>query len=842
VTNVAQRSFAGGELAPSLYARTDQTKYATGLRTMRNFFPQRHGGAANRAGTVFDAATKGNGTVRLLPFVYSPDPTQTYVLEFGDFYLRVHQGGAPVIVASASNWAEGLGYDLGALVVHNGVFYYNLIPFGGLAEPPHSSWYTLPGNVYEIPTPYAAEDLMALGVAQSADVLTIVHHNYAPRELRRTGHTFWTLTTIDFSLAALAPPPLPPLVAGPTAGSPPPGTRTYYAVTAVTTEGEESAILTDAFPDVLPTAELPVIVEWKSAAGVGIDHYNVYRGPDGATWGKIGEANDMLDALTFKFTDTGETPDFDTQPPVERNPFVGAGNYPSVVTYYQQRRLFANTLNKPETVWASRTGAASSFIVHSPLQDDDAVTFSLQGRQVNAVQHLLDLARLLTFTTGGEWQVNGDDAGVLTPTTVNPTQQLYHGASARPPIVIGNAVVYLQARGSVVRDLLRSVDGFQSGDLTIYASHLFDGYEIVDWAYQQTPHSLVWAVRSDGVLLSLTYLREHEIWGWAHHDTEGAVENVVVVPEGTEDAVYLVVRRTIDGATVRYIERMASRTITAVTDIRELVFLDSALEYDGRNTDASRTMALSSVGAWTAESQLRVTASAAVFDADEVENAIVFYYSNGAEAFRVRILEVLSSTQVTGLPTKTVPAEFRNQPLSLWARAVNVLAGLEHLEGESVGVTGDGYVLASPNNPSYQPLVVANGQITLPTTVAVAQVGLPYVCDLETLDIDAPSGQSLRDRKLLVNQVSILTERSRTAFVGGSFPAATAASLVDRMEELKVRDATDQYGPVQLRTEQLDSLTTNRWKVGGRFALRVVDPVPFTALAMIPQGYFPGAR
>jgi hypothetical protein len=116
VSNVVQRAFVGGELAPSLYARTDQQKYATGLRTMRNFFPQRHGGAANRSGTEFDAATKANGAVRLIAFVFSPDPTQVYVLEFGDFYLRVHQAGAPVVVEGVGAWAPGAAYDTSALV------------------------------------------------------------------------------------------------------------------------------------------------------------------------------------------------------------------------------------------------------------------------------------------------------------------------------------------------------------------------------------------------------------------------------------------------------------------------------------------------------------------------------------------------------------------------------------------------------------------------------------------------------------------------------------------------------------------------------------------------------
>jgi hypothetical protein len=108
-------------------------------------------------------------------------------------------------------------------------------------------------------------------------------------------------------------------------------------------------------------------------------------------------------------------------------------------------------------------------------------------------------------------------------------------------------------------------DSYEGTDLTVFAAHLFQKYTLVDWDYALNPNSIVWIARSDGTLLGLTYLREHAIWGWHRHDTDGEVENVCVVPEGAEDKVYLVVRRTINGSVKRYIERMASRTYTDET-------------------------------------------------------------------------------------------------------------------------------------------------------------------------------------------------------------------------------------------------------------------------------------
>ena len=96
MTTFSQKSFSGGEISPSLYARVDQVKYANGLKTCRNSMVMRHGGTTNRPGTVFVAEVKDSSkTVRFIPFIFNSD--QTYVLEFGDQYMRVLRNGAQVV-------------------------------------------------------------------------------------------------------------------------------------------------------------------------------------------------------------------------------------------------------------------------------------------------------------------------------------------------------------------------------------------------------------------------------------------------------------------------------------------------------------------------------------------------------------------------------------------------------------------------------------------------------------------------------------------------------------------------------------------------------------------------
>lgn len=988
MTNVVQRSFTGGEISPELYARTDQVKYATGLRTLRNFLVQRHGGVANRPGTALVAETKASGAVRPLKFVFNDD--QTYLLEFGDRYMRVYQNGGQLVALGAAAWVTATPYALGALVSNGGITYYCTAAHtsGATTQPGvgaswASDWYALAagpaGPIYEIPTPYLAADLATLQIEQAADVVTIVHQHYAQRELRRTGHTAWTLVPITFA-------PSIGKVTNVAATGGAVGAVTYWAITAIDgATGEEGLPAFFSAADKVPSAGTPTSLTWNPVAGaIG---YNVYRSSDGQTYGLVGPAGGTQTSVTdtgwatttasvstnfpgwsgaadqarnavvatapekaydgnytvngkitlsaaggapgvaegrirayysrdgeprvdaglvyadltifgarsstrvFEGTlsvpdngyatltidlvpevngddssgfvtstcaidtstapnnvvswqktgtgarDTGVQVDYLASPPTLPTLFQTPGSYPAAVGLYQQRRLYGNSLEDPERVWGSRSGVFSSFTTSTPLQDDDALSFTLASRQVNAVRHMLDVGRLYLFTASSVVVIGEADGDVLTPSNINARQRLAIGASTLSPIVVGNVILFVEARGAIVRDLYADVvQSYKSNDLTLFSAHLVDGYTFVSWDFARTPHSILWIVRSDGTMLGLTYLREQEVWGWHRHDTDGAIENVCVVPEGGEDRVYLVVRREIDGVTKRYIERMHVRTITALTDPRDLAFVDSGLSYDGRNTGAT-TMTLTGGVAWDEGEQLTCTASGASFVAGDEGNAVPFYDADGVERFRVVIEAVVSPTIVTVRANRLVPLDARGVATTAWARAVDVLTGLAHLEGKAVAVVADGVVVASPNNAAYTPIVVAGGQITLDQPAAVVHVGLPYISDLETLDIDTPQGASLKAAKLLVQRVKVLLKSSRGGFVGRAIPSGS--DPLEKMDELKIRDGSDAFNPIALRTGQVEADIPAQWNSNGRIALRQVDPAPLTVLGVIPQGIIP---
>lgn len=569
--SVIQRSFAGGEWAPALHARADLEKYSEAARTCRNFLVLRHGGAANRPGFRFVSACKTtDANVRLLRYV-SENPNESIVIEAGSGYLRFYQNGGPVSLASAATaWSGATAYVEGDLVSRLSVNYYCVLAHTNHQPPDATYWHPLTGLVYEIPTPYTTGGLF--NWEQSGNVITLTHRLHDPRELIYFGLTNWVLRLVTTQPVL----PAPTSVAS-TVGVV--GTRTYaYKVTAAAEETYEESLPNDpsAFAAACdePTPENPNILTWDAATGV-VEWY-VYLDPyTNGAYGFIGTTD------TPTFHDVGFVPDFAVTPPLARTPFVSAETRPHICTHYQQRRFFAGSSATPEQIEGSRTGFPNNFGISSPLQDDDALSFRIMGDQHHPVRHMLPLKTLLVLTDGGGWTV-GQPKIPLTPSNIPADQEIYVGAAPDVrPVVVGNSVIYLQSRGSIIRDIRfeNEVEGLAGRDLTVFATHLFDGHVIDRMDYAYAPDSIVWAIRDDGVLLGLTYLREQNVWGWHRHDTDGLFEQVCVVPEGDADAVYVVVMRTIGGVNKRYIERLEARTILDFDE--DSFFVDSGLSYSG---------------------------------------------------------------------------------------------------------------------------------------------------------------------------------------------------------------------------------------------------------------------
>ena len=265
----------------------------------------------------------------------------------------------------------------------------------------------------------------------------------------------------------------------------------------------------------------------------------------------------------------------------------GVDDYPTATTYHEQRRWFAGTNEKPQVMWATRTGTESNLTSSLPSRDADGLELRVASMQNNQIRHLVPLADLIALTAGGEFRMFADGAPAITPTSVSIKPQGYSGANNVQPVVSSGSVLYVQAQGSRIRELAYGGEssnyGYRSVDVSIMAPHRFNGYTVNQLAYTRAPEPTLWAVRNDGVLLGMTYVPDQQVYGWHAHDTAGTFESACVVAEGNEDVLYVVTRRTIDGRSVRYIERLRTRIFTQLEDA---FFVDSGLTYDGAATTA----------------------------------------------------------------------------------------------------------------------------------------------------------------------------------------------------------------------------------------------------------------
>lgn len=806
-SSLIQASFTGGELSPSLYGRVDLARYGTSLKTCRNFIVQTYGGVRNRAGTKFMAEVSNNAVRhRLIPFAFST--TQTYVLEFGHETMRVYKDGGQVVYSS-----------------------------GGSA-----------GLPVEIATPYAEEDLPLLTFTQSADIMYICHPDYHPRTLSRTAHDAWAMASFEN-------------IKGPFQDINTTATTTVYASAStgsVTLTASSSIFAAANVGQLFFIEQKDYGQPWEASKAVSTNDIRrsdgkYYKAVAGGTTGTLRpthEADKASDGtveweflhpgfgvceITAVASGTSASATVKQRIPDAAavsggatykwafEAWGGTQGYPATVGFHQQRLCFANTSAQPQTVWMSRTNAYVDFGKSNPIADDDAVTFTIASRQVNAIRHMLTLDKLVLLTSGGEWIVAGAENNTITPSSIDIRQQGYRGSSTVPPQVIGNTALYLQDKGQTVRDLGYEFasDSYTGNDLTVLSSHLVQGYQIEEWCYQQVPFSCLWVVRDDGVLLSMTYMREQQVIGWHRHDTDGVVESVCAISEGNEDALYVVVKRTIGGTAKRYVERMASRFIS---DIKEAFFVDSGLSYDGRNTGAT-TMTLTSSGSWEygSSATYTLTSSASYFVSGDVGSEIHLPMSDG-RVLRLAITARSSGTVVTVSINRDVETALRAAATTNWIHARKSFSGLSHLDGKTVSILADGHV--APQK------VVSSGAVTLAQAAGVVHIGLPIQADFETLDISAPQGETIRDKNKIIQAVRMLLEESRGLYAGRD-----ASNLI----EYKQRAQEGYDAPIELLTGIADILIGATWSKSGRVFVRQSDPLPLSILAAIPEVTVGGA-
>jgi len=862
---IEQSSFAGGIVAARLKRRADQPRRLYGVEELRNLLVRSDGTLANVPGTRFLSAVKNSShRVRLLSFIFNDE--QSYALELGNGYARFYVDSAMLVTSGVAAWSGATAYAVGDLAKSGGTNYYCTVAHTNktpASNPAH--WYAQIGNIYEIPTPWALADLADLRTEQVADIVWIVHRGHPVMQLRRLGHTHWTLLPASFQPELSGPTGIAAVKDG---GS---GVHTYrYKVTALQRETMEESLVgrrsasvgtvsidaggpggalglvappgtfavgEDVFITALtPTLSNPAISAHFSAVLLGkplrvasitmpdlserawllgtedvpfefadatvsrtfaeitsavfprpasfgvskvahtvswtavpdASEYWVYKEKNGV-YGFIGIASGT------SFEDEGQEPNVQETPPIYTVPFSGPGRYPGVVAVHQQRLVLASSDEEPQAVWLSRTGNFKNFTIRSPLLPDDSVTFTVAGSTVNEIRGLLVAGQMLVLTSGAIWKVTGDSSGSIRPDAINLEPQSFDGIANVAPLAVGGATLYVKALGGRPHDMRYEFgsDSYGGRDLGAFAPHLFGGRNIESWARMIAPSSVVLAQRSDGVLLGLTYEAAEEIAAWWRRDffreaPDGstivdACESVTVIPENGRSTAYVVVRRTINGATKRYVEFVEDRYADHDDfDPRtQGFFVDSGLTYDGTNATAT-TLTLSGGPPWDPPGTLALAASAPLFALGDVGNGfrLSLLAADGSVTAEVEV-DVTAFTDnqnVTVVPRSTVPVALRGVATVQWVKMVDELSGLSHLEGEQVVACADGVALG--------PFVVASGAITLAAPYGVIHVGLPICSEIGTLPMASHENASLAVVRKNPRSIVLHADRLREVLVG----------------------------------------------------------------------------
>ena len=638
-------NFRAGELSPRLEGRIDLDKYNEAAQTMQNMlvFPQ--GGTTRRPGSYYAGTSKDGGQVRLINFEYSDEQAyvlefgNNYIRFFKDGGILTESqktitgatAANPVVVtASSHGYSNGdrvfITEVTGMTELNNREFTvankttntFELSGIDGSAFTAYSSG-GKSGKIVEVTTTYTTAQVFEINHAQSADVLFLAHKDHEPAKLTRTTASSFTLTDIDF-------------IDGPWLDEN--ATTTTLYASAATGNGITITASADLFSsdDVGRYIRFREILEiehdeWAAStsyannATVRFDGH-VYKNVTGSTqtsgntapvhltgtetygsiqWEYQHDEHGHVRIVGFTSTTVVTADVHEDQYGNSRLPdsavgssnantrwslgaFGGDQKFPRAVAFYEQRLYFAGTVGQPQTLFGS---VSADFENMTPgTNDDDAVSFTIASDQVNVIKHLLPARFLQILTTSAEFTLSGGAGNEpVSPTNVNVLRETTFGSSSIRPLRAASSTIIIQKGQEKVKEITFDdrQDGLAGVDLTILADHVTRG-GVSDMVWQQEPELIVWFVHTDGRLVGLTYDRANNAVGWHTHPLGGSatVESITAIPSGSEDQVYLSVKRTINSATVRHIVYLKS--INFGTDISDAFFLDSGLTYDGSAT------------------------------------------------------------------------------------------------------------------------------------------------------------------------------------------------------------------------------------------------------------------
>jgi len=814
-----QTNFTAGELTPKLAGQVDFKKYNNGVEKMENMtvFPQ--GGTNRRYGSRFVCEVKNSANAtRLIPFEFNV--TQSYILEFGNLYIRFYKDNGQIVEASktitaitkanpAVVTATSHGYSDGDHVWINSVVGMtevnsrrftvankttNTFELSGVASGSYTT-YSSAGTaekVYEIATSFTSAQVFDLQFTQSADTMFIVHPSHEPTKLTRTGHAVWTIAEVDFQV-------------GPFLDT---NTTTTTLTTSATTVGTGRTLTASA--SLFASTDVGRYVK----LGTGWGEITAYTSVTVVTW-----------TITVAATGSGSIT-------WALGAWSNTTGFPSTVSFYEQRLVFAGSTDNPQTIWASESGAYEDFDA-GDASAADAFTYTIAANRVNVIRWLAPSRDLIVGTAGGEFRVGRPTGEPLKPDNVTITQQTTYGGHTTQPIQIGSAVLFVQRQKRKVREFAYRFedDAYVAPDMTLLAEHITgDGIDDVDYA--QEPESIYWAVREDGVLLGMTYQREEDVVAWHRHLFGGTDQNCTIT---ASDYTNIQTGTTLkftksDGTTVTFTSEASSgdapdetlgfRPNESNDTTADNIFtaVNAHADFTVANPAAAIVTVFETTPAGTGLLTVESSDTVRLTTTDEKESKVKSV-SSISETLENQVWIVIERI-INGSTVKYV--EYLDSTLNMDSGLSGTVTGssttvtsLDHLEGETVQILIDDAV--------YPTQKVSSGAITvsLPSTFAdkTIEVGLGYISTIKTMRVEAGAeAGTAQGRKKRYNEVTVRLYKTVGATVNGDqIPFRTSASPMGQ--------------PISSFTG--DKRVSNLgWDRDGQVTVQQTQPLPMTILGI----------
>jgi len=764
-------NFTGGQVTPLIGMRSDFTRHKNGCETLQNFKILPQGAISSRSGFEFKKEVKNSAdNTILIPFEVSTDIA--YVIEAGDGYFRFYRDGDIILSGDTP---------------------------------------------YEVAHPYTPEDLYDIRWTQSNDVLFLHHGDYPPKTLSRTSDTTWTLSVdeqtdgpylkepqdgvtltlsdVQGSITVTASSAI--FAATDTTGTGGTGLSdrhiriqkqsNHLAITNIARQQRPRINYTG--DDLIKENDTVYISGVSGMTEVnnktftidsrvkdlnilylsGVDSTNFGAYTSGGLvqvienewlWLKITGCTSATE-VTAEFQDDVIASSIGPYKSFRLGAWSSTTGYPWMGVFYENRHVRARTDKEVSKLWASAVDGFNDYALD--VDDDSPWSFTLASSKLDAIQWISSQKQLRIGTAGSEYTMSGTGTSSITPTNVNVKRETENGSFYIPALAIRNSTLFVQRVRKKLHEFVYSfdTDGFSDPDLTLAAEDIARG-NIKRMAFQKEPNGIVWFCLENGSLIGLTYLRDQDVVGWHSHvlgGTDVSVKDIISIPGVEQDEVWAIVERTIDGSTVKYVEKLSDDFRDKT--INDATFMDSFITATPDAPAATLTPAATT-------GTVTFTAGSSVFSASDVgrhirsgtAKAIITAYTSGTEVTARIVVDFPSTSAISS---------------GSWTLSSDSVSGYDHLEGESVVILADGAV--HPN------VTVASGVVELNAQYTTVHVGLGYTQAMRTLHLEGGSatGTSYGSRSRLTTLVMRFFES-----VGAKYKASTGD-----LKDLTFRNISD---------------------------------------------------